>query len=115
MDYSSAVSFLKTVSVLSKALPEGVPYETLFESYVTSFPLFESGANEKAVVVFLTKLTKTLGTYALPENASPLLKKFEKAVDAYDVPTVSNIRGIDPPLVREALLVAELALVRYHL
>jgi recombinational DNA repair protein (RecF pathway) len=114
MDYEAAVSFLKTVSALSKSLPEGIPNRSLFESYVEALPFFESTDNSKTVAAFLTKLAKALGTYCVPENASPLLRKFERAVERYDLATVSKMKGVDPPLVREAVLAAELALARYH-
>ncbi len=115
MDYGSAISFLKTVSALSKSLPEGVPNHSLFESYVDALTFFEGAENARTTAAFLTKLAKTMGTYSLPETASPLLRKFEKAIERYGVAAVCKMKGIDPPLVREAVLAAELALARYHL
>ncbi|MFB0964754.1 MAG: hypothetical protein QMC36_03550 [Patescibacteria group bacterium] len=42
MDYASAVSYLKVVSALSSALPEGIPNKKLYEAYQESLPHFES-------------------------------------------------------------------------
>lgn len=42
MDYASAVAYLKVVSTLSSALPEGIPNKKLFEAYLDSLPYFES-------------------------------------------------------------------------
>lgn len=114
MDYRSAVTFLKVVSTLSTSLPEGVPNRKLFEAYECSLGHFESEGCRKASAIFLSKLAKTLGTYALPDNASPMLKRFDAAIASYDVPTLHQIQGIEPPLIEEALLAAELALARYH-
>lgn len=114
MDYAAAIAFLKTVSAFSAALPEGVPNQKLFEAYADSLPYFESGECRKAAAILLSKLAKTLGTYALPENATDTLKKFDAAVGTYDVKTLHAVKGISDPLVNEALLAAELALARYH-
>ncbi|MDQ1344108.1 MAG: rep/recomb RecO protein [Patescibacteria group bacterium] len=114
MDYAAAVAFLKTVSALSSALPEGIPNRKLFEAYEASLPYYEKGECRKASAILLSKLAKTLGTYALPENASPMLKRFDTAISSYDVGTLHSIKGIDDGLVNEAFLAAELALARYH-
>lgn len=115
LGYDGALSFLKTVASLSSCLPEGVPNATLFSHYVASLPFFENrDSARKASAIFLMKLARTLGTYKSPENASVTLRKFEAAVDAYDVKTLHAVRGIDDALVEEAFVSAELALARYH-
>ncbi|MFB0964755.1 MAG: hypothetical protein QMC36_03555 [Patescibacteria group bacterium] len=42
------------------------------------------------------------------------MKKFDAAVAAYDVATLHKIRGLEPKLIEEAAIAAELALARYH-
>lgn len=112
MGYDDMVDFLKSVAAVSKSLPEGVPHPKLFDAYRDSVPFFESGSSRKAAAVFLTKLARSLGTYAIPEDASDTLRKFETAVISYDVPVLHSIRGIDESLIEEAFAVAETAIAR---
>lgn len=114
MDYASAVDYLKVVSALSRALPDGVPNSSLYDAYRDSLPFFETGECRKASAIFLSKFAKTLGTHQVDSSASEKLKRFDAAVSAYDVATLHKIRGIDSALLDEAVTAAELALARYH-
>ncbi len=99
-DFRSISNILEILALLSRTLPEGELYPSIFDDYVASVDmLLNPATNRLTTHLFFLKVARTFGILPETSDENAVIARFEHALRIYSFRRVCRIRGVTEAMI----------------